>query len=69
MQFAMLFSDDQCLVAFWRCSRSSSEVVQNRAEILMFLVRQILMGEEGPSNFLAEFYKYGSPSNDQPSDL
>ena len=39
----------RCLVAFRRYSPSSREVVQNRAEILMFLGRQI--SGEGAPNF------------------
>jgi len=60
--FATPFSDWRCLVAFQRHSRSSREVVRNRAKILLFLSRQI-SGRKGPPKFLTEFYKSGSPSN------
>jgi len=65
LQFAKPFSDWWCLVAFRRYSRSSREVVRNRAEILMFLGRQISGGgtTSRPPKFLTEFYKSGSSPN------
>ena len=73
--FATPFSDTRCLVAFRRYSRSSREVIRNRAEISFF----------GPPNFggmgpkcLIEFHKSWSPitiehvakfGDDRPSDL
>ena len=68
-QFATPCSDLRCLVAFRRYSRSSREVVRNRAEILMFLGCRISVSEEGAPKFLTEFYKSESPTSMWQSSL
>ena len=59
--FATPFSDWRYLVAFRRYSRSSREVVRNRAEIWCFGAAKLGRGVRSPK-CLTEFRKSGSPS-------
>ena len=53
------FSDWRCLIAFRRYSRSSREVVRNRAEIFMSLGCQISGRRRGHPNFWPNFINLG----------